>query len=105
MRRASLSWLLSLLLVLAQQGAMLHGLGHLSHASHAGGGTALTAVNAQDSSPCATCEAFAQVANPASGGSLELPLVLAPPGAVPAPRYSILVADTPTARSRGPPQI
>ena len=104
MRRASLSWLLSLLLVLAQQGALLHGLGHLSHASHAPG-TALSELNAQDNGPCGTCEAFAQVANPATGGSLALPVFLAPPGAVPAPRYSILVADTPTARSRGPPQI
>lgn len=104
MRRASLSWLLSLLLVLAQQGALLHGLGHLSHASHAPG-AALSELNAQDSGPCGTCEAFAQVTNPAAGGSFELPLLLAPVTAVPAPRYSILVADTPTARSRGPPQI
>lgn len=104
MRRASLSWLLSLLLVLAQQGAVLHGLGHLSHASHADG-TALSNLSAQDSGPCGTCEAFAQVANPAASGSFELPRLAGAPGAVPAPRYTILVADTPTARSRGPPHI
>lgn len=104
MRRASLSWLLSLLLVLAQQGAVLHGLGHLSHASHADH-TALSNLSAQDSGPCGTCEAFAQVANPAAGGSFALPRLALAPGAVPAPRYTILVADTPTARSRGPPHI
>jgi hypothetical protein len=104
MRRVSLSWLLSLLLVLAQNGALLHGLGHLAHASPAGG-TATSELSAQADGPCGTCEAFAQVANPATGGAFELPRFVPPPGAVPAPRYSILVAETPTARSRGPPQI
>ena len=104
MRRVSLSWLLSLLLLLAQQGALLHGLGHLSHASHASG-TAVSELSAQDSGPCGTCEAFAQVANPAAGSTFELPRFVASPSAVPAPRYSILLADAPTARSRGPPQI
>jgi len=104
MRRASLSWLLSLLLLLAQQGALLHGLGHLSHASHSQG-AGLSELNAQDSGPCGTCEAFAQVANPAAGSSPELPVFRCKPGAVAAPCYSILIADTPTARSRGPPQI
>jgi hypothetical protein len=104
MRRASLSWLLSLLLLLAQHGALLHGLGHLSQASHAGG-PAFSDLSAQDSGPCGTCEAFAQVANPAAGGAFELPRFVASPSAVPAPRYTILAADTPTARSRGPPHI
>jgi hypothetical protein len=35
MRRPSIAWLLSLLLVFAQQGAVLHELGHLSHSDPA----------------------------------------------------------------------
>ena len=101
MRRSSLAWVLSLLLVLAQHGALRHGIGHLSHADRAAGATieALT-----DNSLCPTCEAFAQVANPgvAAAGGLAVSL----PGLLPTPepRSAVSGTDAPTPRSRGPPQ-
>jgi hypothetical protein len=101
-RRCSLPWLLSLLLVFAQQGAVLHELGHLQHGDRTQG-AALRAQLPADG-PCATCEAFTQVANPAAGAahtfSASAPVYLS----VPAPIYAIIAADTPTPRSRGPPQ-
>jgi hypothetical protein len=103
MRRLSLSWILSLLLVFAQHGAVLHELGHLSHGSHASG-TSLSDLTSQDSY-CSTCEAFAQVANPAPGGAAALTLGLPPVGAIAACGHALRSADIPTARSRGPPQV
>jgi hypothetical protein len=108
MRRLPLAWPLSLLLVFAQHGAVLHEVGHLSHASqvsHAAGGSSLSDPGAEDDSPCNTCEAYAQVANPAGGGHAELPLYLAPPGSLSTPAHAILTTDAPTACSRGPPHI
>ena len=102
MRRLSLPWLLSLLLVFAQQGAVLHELGHLSLGDRTQG-SALRAQLPADGS-CATCEAFAQVANPASGASSTLVASAAVYLPVPAPLYAIIAAATPTPRSRGPPQ-
>jgi len=102
MRRSSLAWILSLLLVLAQHGALLHGIGHLSHGDRSAGATieALT-----DGGPCAACEAFAQVANPAVAAADSLAASL--PGLLPTPepRDAVAGADVPTPRSRGPPQI
>jgi hypothetical protein len=104
MRRLSLSCLLSLLLVFAQHGAVLHEIGHLSHAGHSSG-TILTELTAQDGGPCATCEAYAQVANPAAAGHAP-PLILpAATGIIAAICDTFRGADTPTARSRGPPQV
>jgi hypothetical protein len=101
-RRLSLSWVLPLLLVFAQTGAVLHELGHLSHGDRTQG-TALRAQLPADST-CATCEAFAQVANPASGAahtfSASAPVYLP----ISAPVHAIIAADTLTPRSRGPPQ-
>jgi hypothetical protein len=102
MRRSSFAWMLSLLLVLAQHGAMLHGIGHLSHSDRTAG---VTVAALADSSPCAACEAFAQVANPAVTAADCLAVSL--PGLLPtpAPRYAVAGTDAPTARSRGPPQV
>jgi uncharacterized membrane protein len=101
MRRTSLAWLLSLLLVLAQHGALLHGIGHLSHGDRTTGATIEALA---DSSLCPACEAFAQVANPAFAAADNL--VVSLPGLLPTPepRYTLVVADGPTPRSRGPPQ-
>jgi len=105
MRRASLSWVLALLLVVVQHGAVLHELGHLTHGDRATG----TVLRAQslglDAAICPTCEAFAQIANPmaADGGQ-----VATSPAAVlvtPAPCYAIACTAPPTPRSRGPPQV
>ncbi|HYB64426.1 MAG TPA: hypothetical protein VEC59_04115 [Steroidobacteraceae bacterium] len=102
MRRLPLPWILSLLLVFAQHGAVLHELGHLSHGDRAQG-SALSAQLPADSS-CATCEAFTQVANPASGAAHTLSASAAVYLPIPVPVYAIIAADTLTPRSRGPPQ-
>ena len=102
MRRLSLPWILSLLLVFAQQGGVLHELGHLSHDGHSSG-PALAPQQPADAL-CATCEAFAQVANPASGTASSLAASAAAYFPPPAPVYAIVAADDPTPRSRGPPQ-
>jgi hypothetical protein len=101
-RRLSFSWVLSLLLVFAQHGAVLHELGHLSHGDRDAGAT-LRAQQPADSI-CAACEAFSQVANPASGGAHTLAACAPVFLEVPAPACAFLGADTPTPRSRGPPQ-
>ena len=102
MRRVSLAWLLSLLLVFAQLGALLHELGHLNQAG-VNGGTQLTALHDADSGPCATCQGFAQVTNPV--GSAHAGLVASPAKllAGPSPDHIFAGADAPTPRSRGPP--
>ena len=105
MRRSSLSWLLSLLLVLVQHGGVLHELGHLSHSDTASGATLRDDPHALNNSPCATCAAFAQIANPATAAAPAVAVI--PAGCLPtaAPRYEIVGVDTPTPRSRGPPQV
>ena len=90
--------LLALLLVLDQQGALLHELGHLRHGAAAPAIT-LHADEHADGLACPTCEAFAQIANPASG--TVCPAALLP---TPDPCYSIAGALAPRPRSRGPPQ-
>ena len=102
MRRASLTWLLSLLLVLVQQGAVLHALGHLSHADR-GNAPALRA-DPQSDATCATCEAFAQVTNPAAGAASTLAASAAAYLPISTPVFRVIAADTLTPRSRGPPQ-
>jgi hypothetical protein len=101
----SLSWVLSFLLVLAQHGAVLHELGHL-HRSAASGGVSLTPeLYPLQSTLCLTCEAFAQVSNPAVARAVDF--AACPPAIIPsiAPCQSFRGADAPTARSRGPPQV
>jgi hypothetical protein len=100
MRRLPVSWLLSLLLVFAQTGAVLHELGHLSRHTD----TQLRAQPLDDSSICPTCESFAQVANPASGTALSP--VVCPVGLLPTPDpdCTVVGVGAPNPRSRGPPQ-
>ena len=103
MRRLSIAWLLSLLLVFAQLGAVLHELGHLSHGDRGDAPSLRADVQLTDSA-CPTCAAFSQVANPASGAahatSACIPVFLP----IPAPFCAFAGADAPTPRSRGPPQ-
>jgi hypothetical protein len=101
-RRFPLAWLLSLLLVFVQHGAVLHELAHLSHGDR-GEAPALRA-DLHFGSACATCEAFAQVTNPASGVGSTLLASAAVYLPTPDPVYAIIAADTPTPRNRGPPQ-
>ena len=103
MRRLSLSWVLSLLLVFAQHGALLHELGHLSHGDR-GNAPALRADVQVIDGACSTCAAFAQVTNPASGTANTLAASAAAYLPTPALVYAIVAGDTPTPRNRGPPQ-
>jgi hypothetical protein len=107
MHRPCLSWVLSLLLVLTQHGAVLHELGHLSHGGGHTAGTTLCAElqPLEGDQHCPTCEAFAQIVNPATAAAPDVPVC--PAGFLPTPDlcYSIVGAAAPTPRSRGPPQI
>ena len=105
MRRSSLSWLLSLLLVLVQHGAVLHGLSHLGHGEAGSGVTVSADLHALDGGSCLTCAAYAQIANPVavSGGVPSVcPADLLP---TPEPCDRIVRADAPNPRNRGPPQV
>ena len=103
MRRSYLAWLLSVLLVLVQHGAVLHELGHLGHGGR-GDAPSLQADPQNGDATCPTCEAFAQVTNPASGTASPLAASAAVYLPTPAPVYTVIAADTLTPRSRGPPQ-
>ncbi len=105
MRRLGLSWLLSLSLLLAQQGAVLHSLGHLARSPHSAATAQTADGRALENGPCLTCEAFAQVANPATAGVANLPVCPAAVIPTPAPCYGVVAAEVPTPRSRGPPQV
>ena|ERR1700679_3833254 len=94
---------LFLLLLTAQQGAVVHELSHLSGADQArvrvdAGGTVET--------NCALCPAFAQAASPAFSHSLQIPL-LARMGSqlTPEPQFVGVDASVPRPRSRGPPSL
>jgi len=102
-RRLPLVWVLSLLLVLVQQGAVLHELGHLSH-NPSGDAPALRADPGLGGPAFPTYEAFAQVTNPASGSASTLAASAAAYLPISAPVYAIIAADTLSPRSRGPPQ-
>lgn len=103
MRRSPLAWLLSLLLVFAQCGAVLHELGHLSHGDR-GSAPALRADVQLIDGACSTCAAFAQVTSPASGAVNIFAAHAAVFLPVPAPASGFVGADAPTPRNRGPPQ-
>ena len=103
-RRSSLALLLSFLLLFVQHGAVLHELGHLSHDGSAGAAAQRADLHGSKSAFCLTCEGFAQIANPAAGGVPAIAVL--PSGCLPTPdpRYAVIAANTPTPRSRGPPQ-
>jgi hypothetical protein len=105
MRRLCLSWVLSLSLLLAQQGAMLHELSHLTHSGHSAGATLGAELQPAESGLCPTCEAFAQIVNPVTAATADL--AVCPAALIPAPEpcFTIVGADAPTPRSRGPPQV
>jgi len=105
MRRRYFSWVVSLLLLLAQHGALLHELGHFGHGAQPNGAALSPQAQSLESGQCLTCQAFSQVTNPATAAALHVPLspaALIPP---PDPRFSVVAANAPTPRSRGPPQV
>lgn len=102
--RLALTLPLLALLLVAQQGAMLHELSHLRSDARALAPQVRESASPSDTGPCLTCEAFAQIAHPATGFAA---IIAASPAAMPAapdPLFSVIGASAPTPRSRGPPQ-
>jgi hypothetical protein len=105
---------LLLLLLIAQQGAVVHEIGHLSEVSSCDGssGVGLGDVGSSEAhstaaladATCALCPAFAQVVTPAFSHSFHIPVLLrAALERSTDPRYIAVEAAVPTPRSRGPP--
>jgi hypothetical protein len=105
MRRRSLTWVLSLLLLLTQHGAVLHELSHLIHGKAAHGAMLDLSDQLPDNGTCPTCLAFSQVANPATASAIVLSFCPAALTPTVDPSYAFIGAETPTPRSRGPPQV
>jgi hypothetical protein len=100
MSRIRVVFALAVLLVVAQQGAMLH---ELSHVYRSGAPELQNKATFLDGKLCETCLAFAQAGTAASGTMLLLPLVAVVRHVSPEPQYSIIAASAPAPRSRGPP--
>jgi hypothetical protein len=115
MRQVLKSLGLLLLLLIAQQGAVVHEIGHLSEVSSSdvsssdvgssdvGSSEARSSAGLADAA-CALCPAFAQVVTPAFSHSFHIPVLLrAALERGTDPRYIAVEAAVPTPRSRGPP--
>jgi hypothetical protein len=92
---------LALLLLLAQQGAVLHEVSHISRVMAAD--SARIHADTGFSKACDLCLAFSQVTNPAD--NTVTVTHFAPPscGARSKPAYAVTPGDLPAPRSRGPP--
>ena len=94
---------LLLLLLVAQQGAVVHELSHVSRGD--GAALKIESGNAIDTA-CALCPAFAQVVTPAFSHSFHIPLLSrAAAQRTPEPQFSVVDAAVPQPRSRGPPSL
>jgi hypothetical protein len=94
---------LLLLLMAAQQGALVHELSHFSDASLVG---LQVQADAAADKPCALCPEFAQVVTPAFSHSFHIPfLVRFALESVSEPRFAAVDAAVPRPRSRGPPSL
>jgi hypothetical protein len=91
---------LLLLLMAAQQGAVVHELSHFAEAKTAD----LRVSSNEAATPCALCLAFAQVVAPAFSHSFHIPLLVRfALERVFEPLHAAIDAAVPPARSRGPP--
>ena len=89
-----------LLLLVAQQGAVVHELSHVSGAA----GTELNVSSGKVDASCALCPVFAQVATPAFSHPFPVPpLVRAALQPIADPIYGVIDTAAPIPRSRGPP--
>ena len=94
---------LLLLLVTAQQGAVVH---ELSHVSGARSDVLRAQAGGVEDTTCALCPAFAQVVAPAFSHSFHIPpLGRSAPELSSEPRHSAIDAAVPRPRSRGPPSL
>lgn len=99
-----------LLLITAQQGAVVHELNHFFGADgielHVDAGGASDRTGDAAERTCAQCPVFAQVASPAFSHAFHVPpLVRADAQRFAEPRCAAIVAAVPTPRSRGPPSV
>jgi hypothetical protein len=91
---------LLLLLLAAQQGAVVHELSHVAGV----GRTETTMAAGVTETACGLCPAFAQANTPAFSHSFQPPpLVRAALDVSPEPRIAMIESAAPRARSRGPP--
>src|ERR1700734_1356631 len=103
MRQVVKALSLLLLLIAAQQGALVHELGHISGAID--GDLRVQSDPAADTA-CALCPAFAQVVTPAFSHSLHVPLLArCAPQPASEPQSRAIDAAVPRPRSRGPPAL
>jgi hypothetical protein len=105
MRRLRLALALPLLVLFAQQGALLHELSHVYYSGQVLGSQLHQDEQLPDNSLCPACQAFAQIGHSAIGHAA---LVAPPPASYlpsPEPSHRLLRADAPAPRSRGPPQL
>ena len=103
MRKLLLTFVLPLILLFSQQGAVTHELSHLTDAvARAMAGKDVSGRDAGDLQ-CEACLAFAHLAGVATA-HVAHPALLSFSFAVPANEAPVFIAaDAPTARSRGPP--
>jgi|ERR1700677_2796561 hypothetical protein len=94
---------LLLLLMVAQQGAVVH---ELSHVTGAANGELRAQSDGTADAACALCPAYAQAITPAFSHSFHIPhLVRFALELVSEPRYVAIDAAVPRPRSRGPPSL
>jgi hypothetical protein len=105
MRKFCLSLLLPLFMLLAQQGAVWHEIGHLGRAATTAAGSA--GADAPRQQPldrlCASCLSFAHLAAAAGHALPALPPVALRHALTATAAAVFIAADAPSARSRGPP--
>ena len=104
MRRFRIALALPLLVLLAQQGAVLHELSHLYYAGQATGPQLRPDDQLPDNDSCPTCQSFSQVAHPATASvaAFIVPSAVHVPYSDPPP--CLTGAEAPSPRSRGTPQ-
>ena len=105
MRQVLKSLGLLLLLLIAQQGAVVHEIGHFSEISSSDGGSGEAhSTAALADAACALCPAFAQVVTPAFSHSFHIPVLLcAALERGTEERFIAVETAVPKPRSRGPP--
>jgi hypothetical protein len=104
MRKRLLSFVLGALLVLAQQGAMLHEIGHLRRALQSGSASQHDDAHHKAADKlCETCLAYSALAAFASPAAMPVVLAAAQHSPPKADDVPSLAADAPAPRSRGPP--
>jgi hypothetical protein len=105
MRKLLLSFLLPLVFLLSQQGAVLHEMSHLADdASRVAGGQDRVGHQPGDLQ-CEACLAFAHLAGVATAQVVP-PALLSFSFQIPVNEAPVFIAaDAPTARSRGPPVL